>query len=84
MIRYYDQYQKWRSRGVKQITEFSTVHTRTVNTKGRGVRRNMITSLKKIYVPKQLYVCKPCYCGSRYHTKTSSLSCPLNPRYNDA
>lgn len=34
--------------------------------------------------PKSLYVNRPCICGSKYHSRTTHLMCPCNPRYDDA
>ena len=34
--------------------------------------------------PRQLYVNRPCLCGSIYHSLTTHTFCPLNPKYDDA
>lgn len=34
--------------------------------------------------PKCLHVNRQCICGSKYHSRTTHLSCPCNPRYDDA
>ena len=60
------------------------IHTNSISYKLHCIKNTIHQYSKSKTRPKCLYVNRQCVCGSKYHSRTTHLKCPCNPRYDDA